>query len=167
MARKKKVKYGVRSGFRVRKADAQAIGEVLEKLKPKNGPILTDDVIAHARKKSSPLHRYFQWDIDGAALAHWRETAGKLIRSVVVIRKDSPPVRFMAHISMAEEPGYYVIDDLDAETMRVVEQRALKELAAWFKRYAEFARRAGVYGFVQKAIRMLRKQTTESSTRAS
>lgn len=42
-----------------------------------------DDVIADAKDPASPLHDEFQWDVNEAALEHWREIARHLIRSVV------------------------------------------------------------------------------------
>lgn len=49
-----------------------------------NGRITPDDVVADARKKDSPLHDLFEWDVKKAAAHHWKETARSLIRSVEV-----------------------------------------------------------------------------------
>lgn len=42
-----------------------------------------DDVIADAKDPESPLHNEFPWDVNEAALEHWRDIARRLIRSVV------------------------------------------------------------------------------------
>lgn len=64
---------------------AQAIGKALEALaKEKGGTFKTGDVVELARKKTSALHGYFEWD-DSKAAARWRkEQAGALLRHIKV-----------------------------------------------------------------------------------
>lgn len=60
--------------------------EHLKRLEVKNGGVLTADlVVADARRKSSPLHRRFEWDVEKAAKKYWLETARGIIASVKVV----------------------------------------------------------------------------------
>jgi hypothetical protein len=68
------------------KENREAIEKRLQEIKERcNGDLLVDDVIRDARKPNSPLHGEFDWDVEKAAMEHWRETARQLIRAVQVI----------------------------------------------------------------------------------
>lgn len=82
------------------------------------GKITPDDVIEAARSPQSPLHGYFQWDVDKAAIAHWRATARHLIASVrYQITTKSTIVEVVAYVRNpdlpAHEQGY-----LDTQVLR-------------------------------------------------
>lgn len=63
----------------------EQVRERIQALYEEHGEITPDIVIADAKKKSSPLHAYFEWDLKKAALQAWIQTARKLINSVKVI----------------------------------------------------------------------------------
>lgn len=68
------------------KAERDAIREHLERLRDANGGILTADVVVDdARRKSSPIHDEFEWDVKAAAHQHWLDVARRLIRSFDVV----------------------------------------------------------------------------------
>ena len=54
--------------------------QVLERLEKKNGDLVVDDIIKEAKNPDSPLHDYFEWDVNKAAHSEWRSTAKRLIR---------------------------------------------------------------------------------------
>jgi len=66
------------------------IRDRLQALAEEHGTITPAIVVADARRKDSPLHRCFEWDIKKAAHKHWLEQARNLIRQVrVVVKNDS------------------------------------------------------------------------------
>lgn len=60
----------------------EAARERIRELEEEHGHVTPDMVIEEARDPASPLHSCFEWDIEKAALAHWREQARELIASV-------------------------------------------------------------------------------------
>lgn len=92
------------------------LGELYEK----NGNELrVDDVVEDAKDPNSPLYDEFDWDVNKAANAHWREIARRLIRSFVarvvvtdlgVINKHPKYVRNAA--SKPREQGYKKLSDV-------------------------------------------------------
>lgn len=72
----------------------------VQKIAAKNGGRITpDDVIADAKKKASPLHKLFQWDVNKAARQHWLETARSIIRQVrVEVTTESKTVNVVAYV---------------------------------------------------------------------
>lgn len=59
----------------------------LASLETDDGRLNTAVVIQDAKKKSSPLHSLFQWDLGKAAYAHWTQTAREIIGVVTVLRE--------------------------------------------------------------------------------
>ena len=51
------------------------------------GRITSGMVVEEARKKQSPLHKFFDWNVKSAAEKHWRDTASRMIRSVLIVVK--------------------------------------------------------------------------------
>lgn len=51
------------------------------------GALTPEAVVEDAKDPDSPLHGYFEWDIEKAAHKHWIETARAIIRSVEVVVK--------------------------------------------------------------------------------
>jgi len=85
-------------------------------------------VLDDARKKTSPLHGYFEWDDSSAAESYRLAQAASLIRRVkvtVIPAPDSDPIRVRAYIARREltasaeniEPGSYIaIEDVAGHT---------------------------------------------------
>ena len=91
--------------------------EILTGLSVKHGGILTPKIVLdEARKKTSPLHTYFEWD-DSEAANQWRlAQAGSLIRKVRVtlIREDGKSelkVRAFFHVLPQQDQGAEEDDD--------------------------------------------------------
>jgi hypothetical protein len=75
-------------------ADAARIGPVVRDLIAEGGgeaPRLRETMVARARPKASPIHKDFEWDDKKAAHAHRLDTAGRLIRSIVIEYKTQTP----------------------------------------------------------------------------
>lgn len=67
--------------------DAQTAGEALEDTYNRHGAVTAENVLDDNREEGKPLHGCFEWD-DAIAGEKYRLTqAGKLIRSIVVIKQ--------------------------------------------------------------------------------
>lgn len=125
------------------KAETEAIGRELARIAEANGGLLTPDaVVAEARKKDSPLHALFDWDVKAAAHQHWLEQARQLIRSVrVVITTERTAVSTVAYVRDPDvgpdEQGYVSTVSLIGET-----ERSRSALVGEFSRAAAALRRA-------------------------
>ena len=76
-----KFKFGSYKGL-----DAQITGDELERIRRSNeGRLATESVVAAAKKKSSPLHGAFTWDVDKAAKEYQLHEARFLIRAVLQV----------------------------------------------------------------------------------
>lgn len=101
-----------------------AVIERMKKLENEQGELTTEVVLKDAKKSSSPLHEYFDWD-DKEAAHNWRtEQARRLIRSVrLVIHETETKVRSVAYVrdpSKGQSEGGYV----STATLRTDKQRA-------------------------------------------
>jgi hypothetical protein len=130
------------------KADAQKVGEELERLRQRDGTITVDVALDEARSTDSPLHALCTWE-DGIAAENWRrDEIRRAIRSIKVITPDLANYRAFVHCANSDPStqGYYqrvevAVQNLDeyelvfkAAASRLGEaQRALSEL----KRVAE------------------------------
>jgi hypothetical protein len=106
----------------------------------KNGGRIThNDVLADARKKTSPLHNLFEWDDAKAAELHRLETARAIIREVrIEVTVDSKIVRAVAYVrdpAMAEDnaPGYISVSEArkspeDAGAVLAMELRRVEQI---------------------------------------
>jgi len=64
---------------------AQTYGEALEQINADYGRVTTNIVVSEAKKKSSPLHDYFDWD-NNVASKRWREQqARNLVNHIVEV----------------------------------------------------------------------------------
>lgn len=111
------------------------------------GRLTPDEVIGDAKDPSSPLHDEFTWDVNEAALEHWRDTARRIIRSVVYtveIHNSQVTVPLYTHDpDRKQEQGYITVTKLLTE-----KDLAAKCLAQEFDRAASSASRALNYASV-------------------
>ncbi len=121
-------------------ADADIIGEHIESL-AKDGIIIPIDLVKDAKKKSSPLHRCFEWDDTLAAKAHRISQAAHLLRciEVTVEREDetSFSVRAFHHVNTEEQTGYTTVENArnNPEMWDCVKLAAIAEIKAWQEKY--------------------------------
>lgn len=76
--------YEIRPGYHV-KGDPTKIGEELERLEKENNGVKREDVWKSAKKKTSPLHEEFTWDVHAAAEKCWDQEAGYVMRAINVV----------------------------------------------------------------------------------
>lgn len=149
--------------------NAQAVGERLEAIKTQDNVLTPELVLEDARKKKSPLHKFFEWN-DGIAAERYRlDQAGHLIRSVQVTFIDveppherqinlsavpaapvaSPrPVRaFLQIMSDAGARSYVGTKEAmgDPAMRRQVLERAHSEMTAVGRKYRELQELSGVF----------------------
>ena len=121
----------------------------IERLEDENGRITKEFIVAAAKKKSSPLHDYFDWDDKKAAHKHRLEQAGELLRIRVEVVNDEIRFTVPSHVRdpacLPHEQGYRstvkIRTDEDAKREVLVKefsaaasalQRA-RDLAAFFE----------------------------------
>jgi len=85
--------------------------EVLSDIHRRHGLLDAETVVAEARPKNSPLHRYFDWD-NKVAGERWRlEQARQLIRrAVIVIGEPETKCRAFVHVRSAN--SYEPVEDV-------------------------------------------------------
>jgi len=70
--------------------EAQLIGEALERIGEESGEAPgPESIVAAARRETSVLHEYFDWDDERAAHAHRLAQARQITRSVVVVVRNT------------------------------------------------------------------------------
>lgn len=91
------------------KADAQSVGEELERIRQRDGSVTVDTALNEARSIHSPLHPLCTWD-DGIAAENWRrDEIRRAIRSLKVITPELEDYRAFVHCANPEPSaqGYY------------------------------------------------------------
>lgn len=125
------------------KADPQAVGEELERIRERDGSVTVDAALTEARSVHSPLHPLCTWEDDVAAENWRRDEIRRAIRSLKVITPEREEYRAFVHCANPDPStqGYYqrvevAVQNLDeyelvfkAAASRLGEaQRALSEL---------------------------------------
>ena len=103
------------------------------------GNLTAEQVVEDAKSASSPLHKFFEWNLRKAAEKHWFDTARALIRAVRVdIIKEDRTVEAIAYIkNPGSKSGYVSITKLQSD-----QDSALEALKTEFQRIADTLRRA-------------------------
>lgn len=142
--------YHAKKGSPIPKADVQKVGEYIRaKLGEEVSP---HDLLEDARKKKSPLHKYFEWD-DTVAAEKWRlHYARNIINHIdVEVIVEGKPTTQPAYISFSsnkkdedvEEGGftYVSIEKVLREPDLFERHRAklLRELRSLRNRYEDFS----------------------------
>lgn len=111
-----------------------AVVERIRQLENEHGELTVETILKDAKKKSSPLHLYFQWD-DARAAHEWRkEQARRLIREVrLVIHESETHVR---KVSYVRDPAkdYHDGGYVSTASLRSDKQRARAALVAELER---------------------------------
>lgn len=130
------------------KISASVAGAHLEKLRVRNNGQLTPRaVLEDAKSRSSPLHKAFEWR-DGRAAEEFRLwQARHLVNSIVVViendrgKEIGDKLRAFVHVVKEKSPHYQQrgIALSDADTRLQLCRRAILELVAWRRRYADLS----------------------------
>jgi len=129
--------------------DVQKAGQELDRLKGHNSGDLTPEAVIEAAKDGkNPLHGAFEWDDSKAAHQHRLQTAGLLIKSIVVtITKadDGKPEPLSVTVTQQKSGGTTtaaVISPEELHARRV--QRGWSDLEDWRKQYGELPEFSGI-----------------------
>lgn len=136
--------YSFKSGSHI-KADAQAAGEMCEKLAAE-GRLTARDLVEENRPESAPLHNEFEWNNDAAADS-WREHQARHIIGCLVIKAEKKePVRAFFNIQRSE-PTYSHIESIlqSRDETESLLRTALLELTAFERKYAMLKELARVF----------------------
>lgn len=137
---------------------AQVAGEELERIRvSNNGRLAQEDVVAAAKRKTSPLHSAFEWDDKAAAHQHRLSQAGYLIRKldVVTVANDdeqSKPIRAFVNVTRDDDRSFTSIAHAmsDGELREQVIARARKELEDWQSRYDDLIEFSSVFAAIEQ-----------------
>ena len=147
--------------------DAKVADEVIEELdkiakNDSDGLIQPERVVEVASDTSSPLHRHFEWDDSEAAHEYRLEQARRLIRSVTIIRVDSPP-RYVnvtiQRVGGGSRRGYIQTERavVDPDLYEQVVMDASRGLRSFQIRLQAFAQARKSVDLLDKAIKELTK----------
>ena len=138
------------------KRDHEAIRAELERLKS-NGIIRPMDVVSAARKKTSPLHDWFQWD-DGEAAHQYRLIQARNLLRVYVKVEDVENEPVQAFVSLTtdrvkEGGGYRAMAEVmsDDALREQLLRDAFVQLGNMRKKYQHLQQLAKVWEAVEEA----------------
>lgn len=122
--------------------DAAVIGRWLDEQFP-DGDYTPEEIVELARSKSSPVHRYFEWDDSRAAFLYRLQQARRMIQCVVEIIDGVTAPRSVSVRVDDEGDSRLVYRDTrracaEPEVWAQVLDDALSSLAAWRRRYEVF-----------------------------
>lgn len=137
-----------------RRANAQAVGETVERLAKKYGGITPGLVVEHATNSSSPLHKCFEWDDDEAARKYREQQARHVLQCLIYLQPRSggrQPLEIRAFVSVEStqhSPGRYLHVTIamreGSTTRQETLNRAWLELKQWQSRYERFVEFASI-----------------------
>lgn len=140
----KQYEFSLRKGVRgFKPEDAQVIGARLMFLAG-DEQVTTQEVVADARDPRSPLHAYFEWDVEKAAEAHWLDRARELVRAIHIEARyegGGAVVRAFHSVIMEHDGekrrGYAATDTVlrDRDLGDQVIDAAASEIRGWLRRY--------------------------------
>jgi hypothetical protein len=142
------MQYEWKDGARTKGLNVQVVAGVLDRLNKKDGLVTAESVLKEARKKSSAIHNWFEWDDSVAATKHRLEQARLLVRSVVVNveRTGGEPVTIRAFVH-TEGGDYQDIDFVlrEPSLRALMLVKALRDLGRVRREYGDLEELAGVY----------------------
>jgi len=143
--------YKPRFGSHLSEKQAQQYGRRINKI-AHDGELTAEMVVDDARKPSSPLHDFFEWD-DTEAAGQWRlQQARVLVASIEIVREDNPNETTRAYHFLKER---YVASDKvfsDMEMRQQVVENALRELEGWQRRYDQYQELASLSQVITREV---------------
>lgn len=137
----------------------QSVHDYLIRMHQEHGTLTPELVVEDAKRKDSPLHVLFEWDVDKAALAHWHEVARQLIRNVrVVVTNEERVIRapyFVRDPSLpSNQQGYTTVERLRTkpDMAREAVAEECSRAAAAFRRAYEVAAAVGAQADVDQLL---------------
>lgn len=114
---------------------------LLELENPDTGRVTPEAVVADAKRKDSPLHDLFEWDLKKAAHQHWLDRAREILTMRVVVTTESKSISVTGYVrdpaAGPREQGY-----ISVQRLRGDEDSAREVLVAEFGRIRDLLNRA-------------------------
>jgi hypothetical protein len=158
----KKRKFSTAFGSRLPDSKVQRYGEELERISRQNKGRLKPEVVVHeARRVSSPLHDYFEWNDAAAAAGYRLDQARYLMRNIEVTithDREERVTRAFHCITFKEEEresAYVPVEAVVAnpEYLAQVIKRALAEADAWRGRWREYSQLEAIFEAIEETKR--------------
>lgn len=168
-------KFVVHDGARISEEEIAIVGKVLTALSKRlSRPLQPSDVVAEAKRKSSPLHSLKcspSWNLRKAAEEHWLDWGRYVLRSVDIVIESSGDgsgqrTRAFPHIVTETSNGYVPMEDVRSNVnyRESLIAQAKRELEIWTDRYAALCK---VFPKVFAAVRAVtaKKVTLKRNSR--
>jgi len=151
---------------------ADELREALDRIAKddEDGLIQPEAVVEAAQDPESPLHKYFEWDVELAARAHWLARARHLIARYTVIRVDEGP-RFVNVTLRKGKPnarrGYVPLERAvaDPDLYEQIVGEAETAVVSWRNRLSAFDRAHGVVDALDNAVALMHAETEPKKKR--
>jgi len=158
-----------RSGSTFAKITPEDAYDELESIKQDAGGVITARaVVDRATDEDNALHDGFDWDDFSAADKHRLSTARNLIRSIQVIRHETPAAEegISVYHNISREPTeenpsarrvYMSLDDIldDPEARRSLLEKAIKEAIVFRKNYEVLNELVQITGAIKSTVKEL------------
>lgn len=103
------VTYRARPGHGLSNKDAAVVGPILRDLTESAGRLDPKLIVTSARPKTSPLHRYFEWDERKAADQYRVWQARQLVKSIeIVVQEERIPAFYSVAMTDNEQDREYM-----------------------------------------------------------
>lgn len=131
---------------------AQVAGELIDKIKTRNGHLTPDMLVKEARKKTSPLHGCFTWNDKEAGRLRRLDEARFLLRVITVeVEADNETVITRAFVSVTDDPIYTTIESAlaDDDMRESLLSQAKKDLGSFRSKYSQLKELAVVFEAIE------------------
>lgn len=130
--------YKFRKGSFV-KGNAQDVGERLAQIRKARGQLTPIDVVQEAKRETSVLHSYFEWDDEKAAEEYRISQARHLVACVVLVHSDEHEIKkpIRAFINIAFEDGNSYESIIEVMGNSELRERVLNSLESEMERQKE------------------------------
>lgn len=123
----------------VNKMDANKVGAEIEAL---GDAVTPENVVYLAKKKTSEMHNYFEWDNEKAGHLYRKSQATSLLNALqveIVTPKQKEPVTVKAYVNIKRNSEYQKIETVvnDVEKYQILREKAYSELRSVRDKYKE------------------------------
>jgi hypothetical protein len=117
------------------------IAQRLAELETETGELTAEAVVADAKRKDSPLHDLFEWDVKKAAYQHWLDRAREVMKFRFVVHTETSTVSVVGYV---RDPAAGPHDGGYVSVKRVMgdKDKAREVLIAEFSRIRDLLNRA-------------------------
>lgn len=152
-----KPRYEWKDGCRLG-GDAVSVGREIDRIRKKYKGLDPVRVVEEARPKTSPLHRYFEWDDSRAAEHHRLQQARMLIASITIVELPKQIIPIRAFVKTVEKgrTGYEATTRImsNKDSRKLILARAYQELQTWKERYESYQEFAKVVAAIKQLPRL-------------